>query len=38
MSFTDCPRCANQGLVIPLVKEDEKYHCNMCKAIYEDDE
>ncbi len=37
MSFTDCPRCANQGLVMPLVKEDEKYYCKMCKAVYEND-
>ena len=38
MSFTDCPRCANQGLMMPLVKEENRYACSMCKSVYQDEE
>ncbi len=38
MSFTDCPRCANQGLVMPLVKEENRYVCSMCKSVYQSEE
>jgi hypothetical protein len=34
MGFTDCPRCANQGLMMPLVKEEN----SMCKSVYQDEE
>ncbi len=37
MSFTDCPRCANQGLMMPLKKEDDRYVCSMCKAEYKEE-
>lgn len=37
MSFTDCPRCANQGLMMPLKKEDNQYVCDMCKSVYQDE-
>lgn len=37
MSFTDCPKCANQGLMMPLKKEDKRYVCDMCKSVYEVD-
>ena len=36
MSFTDCPNCSNQGLVMPLVKEEEKFVCKMCKSEYQE--
>ncbi len=35
MSFTDCPRCSNQGLVMPLVKEENRYVCSMCGSVYQ---
>jgi len=38
MSFTDCPRCASQGLVMPLVKEENRYVCSMCESVYPNDE
>ena len=37
MGFTDCPRCANQGLMIPLKKENDQYVCSMCKSVYRED-
>jgi len=37
MSFTDCPKCANQGLMMPLKKEDGQYVCDMCKSVYQVD-
>jgi len=37
MSFTDCPKCANQGLVMPLAKEEKGYVCSMCKTVYQDE-
>jgi len=37
MSFTDCPRCANQGLMMPLKKEDDQYVCDMCKSVYQEE-
>ena len=37
MSFTDCPHCANQGLMMPLKKEDDQYVCSMCKSIYSEE-
>jgi len=38
MSFTDCPRCSTQGLVIPLVKEENRYVCSMCGSVYQNEE
>jgi len=38
MSFTDCPRCANKGLMMPLKKEDSQYVCDMCRSIFHDEE
>jgi len=35
MIFTDCPRCSNQGLVMPLVKEENRYVCSMCGSVYQ---
>ena len=37
MSFTDCPKCANQGLMMQLTKEGNQYVCQMCKSVYHDD-
>ena len=38
MSFTDCPHCSNQGIMVPLAKKEERYVCPMCKSVYQDEE
>ncbi len=37
MTFADCPRCSNQGLVMPLVKEENRYVCSMCGSVYQNE-